>query len=192
MKIILASTSKFKSDLLNQAHIPHICLKPNYEENSSNPNYLEYATELSLGKASSIKEIGIIIGIDTIVYCNNKIYEKPHDLNEVRNNLKELNNNINSVVTGITIIDKYQNKIISTYDETFVHIRKMTEEDINFYIENEKDALYASGYIIENTMSCYVDEIKGSYTNILGVPTNKILELLQSLGYNVNDFKNML
>ncbi len=189
MDIILATTSKIKSKLLSNAGIGHLTIGTNVLEQSDSKDVYEYVKDISYLKASAIKEEGIIIGIDTIVYCNNKIYEKPKNLIEVKNNMEELNGSINSVITGITIIDKYKNKVLKTFDETKVYIRKMIKEDIDFYMASEPDVLYASGYIIENTLSCFVDKIEGSYYNILGMPVNKIVEELYKLGYTIKDIK---
>ena len=88
MKLILASTSKYKSNLLNQTKLKHECIESNFDENSvKNNNVYEYVAELSRGKANSIKEKikeGIILGMDTVVYVNNKILEKPKDLDEAK------------------------------------------------------------------------------------------------------------
>ena len=71
MKIVLASTSKFKSDILSRVHIKHECMGIDYEENSNQSNYVDYVKELALGKAECLRDKvdGIIIGIDNVVVC---------------------------------------------------------------------------------------------------------------------------
>ena len=107
MKIVLASTSKFKSDILSRVHIKHECMSIDYEENSDQSNYIEYVKELALGKAMCLKDKveGIIIGIDNVVVCNDEVIEKPESIEEARSNLIKASNNVSKVVSGLAIID---------------------------------------------------------------------------------------
>lgn len=189
MKLYLATTSKFKSELLNQACIKHELIGTDVDEVSDSDNVYDYVMDLSYLKASSVDVKGIVVGLDTVVMCNDKIMEKPKDIDEVRSNLKELSNNVNHVITGICIIDTINNKVLKTYDETKVFIRELTDRDIDFYLENEKYAMSSSGYVIENVMSSFVSKIEGTYTNILGLPTNKIVESLKTLGITIQELE---
>ena len=139
MKIVLASTSKFKSDILSRVHIKHECMSIDYEENSSESNYIEYVKDLALGKAMCLKDKvdGIIIGIDNVVVCDDEIIEKPESIEEARSNLVKASNNVSKVVSGLAIIDTINNKVINTYQETLVYMNEISEEDINYYIDNE-------------------------------------------------------
>ena len=192
MKLYLATTSKFKSEILKKVGIKHECMKSNFEENVPIENPYELVKYLSEGKAKSILKTvsdGIIVGLDTIVYLNNKIYEKPKDIKEAKNNLKECSNQTVSVITGITVIDIYNNKEYIDYQETKVRFHDISDEDVQYYIDNEPDVMYASGFIIETIASCFIEKIDGSFYNILGVPAEKIYEILKKLGYKLNDFK---
>ena len=192
MKLYLATTSKFKSEILKKVGIKHECMKSNFEENVPIENPYELVKYLSEGKAKSILKTvsdGIIVGLDTIVYLNNKIYEKPKDIKEAKNNLKECTHQTVSVITGITGIDLYKNKEYTDYQETKVRFHDISDEDVQYYIDNEPDVMYASGFIIETIASCFIEKIDGSFYNILGVPAEKIYEILKKLGYKLNDFK---
>ena len=192
MKLYLATTSKFKSEILKKVGIKHECMKSNFEENVPIENPYELVKYLSEGKAKSILKTvsdGIIVGLDTIVYLNNKIYEKPKDIKEAKNNLKECSNQTVSVITGITVIDIYNNKEYTDYQETKVRFHDISDEDVQYYIDNEPDVMYASGFIIETIASCFIEKIDGSFYNILGVPAEKIYEILKKLGYKLNGFK---
>ena len=67
--------------------------------------------------------------------------------------------------------------------------RNYGKEDIDYYLKNEKDALYVSGFVIEGMMSNYINKINGSFYNILGVPVEEIYKNLKKMGYNLNMFK---
>ena len=192
MKLYLATTSKFKSEILKKVGIKHECMKSNFDENIPIENPYELVKYLSKGKAKSILKTlsdGIIVGLDTIVYLNNKIYGKPKDIKEAKNNLKECSNQTVSVITGITVIDIHNNKEYTDYQETKIKFYDISDEDVQYYIDNEPDVMYASGFIIETIASCFIEKIDGSFYNILGVPAEKIYEILKKLGYKLNDFK---
>ena len=90
MKLILASTSKLKNEILDKVRMKHESINSDFEEKSSNKNNVyKYVKDLSFGKAKSVEEkVGqaIILGIDTIVYANEKILEKPKSLEEAKQN----------------------------------------------------------------------------------------------------------
>lgn len=87
------------------------------------------------------------------------------------------------------MIDIYNNKEYTDYQETKVRFHDISDEDVQYYIDNEPDVMYASGFIIETIASCFIEKIDGSFYNILGVPAEKIYEILKKLGYKLNDFK---
>lgn len=189
MEIVLASTSKFKSDILTRCHIKHKCMSIDYEENSKESNYIAYVKELALGKAECLRNRvnGIIIGIDNVVVVDDKIIEKPKSIEEARSNLVKSSNNVSKVVSGLAIIDTINNKVINTYQETLVYLNEISDEDIEYYLSNEEGIMYAAGFIIENIASNFINRIEGSYYNILGVPVEKIYEILKGMGYSLKD-----
>ncbi len=189
MKLILASTSSYKSNLLNQTKLKHQCMESNFDEKSiENNNVYEYVKKLSLGKANSIKEKikdGIILGMDTVVYVNNQTLEKPKNLDEVKKFIKMCSNNTTEVITGFTLINKNTNETITDYQITYVTLRNISDKDIDFYINTEPDALYVSGFIIETSISNFIEKIDGSFYNILGAPVEKIYKYLNEV-WNIN------
>lgn len=192
MELYLATTSKFKSSILDQVKMKHKCIESNFDENIQITNPYELVKKLSEGKAkSAIGKIssGIVMGLDTISYLDGKIYEKPKSIDEARNNLKECSNKTVSVITGITIIDVCNNKEYIDYQETKISFSDITDEDIQYYMENEKHVMHASGFIIETIASCFLNKIEGSFYNILGVPVEKIYKILNALGYHLNDLE---
>lgn len=192
MKITLASTSKFKKEILNKVGIKHLSVDPICQEISNKTNPYEYVKELALKKAESLQDIdtNIIIGLDTIVLINNKIVEKPKSIEEAKQNLRNSSNNTTKIITGIAIINKDTNQAINEYQESLVTFKEIKEQDIEYYVENEKDALYASGFILETYCSNFIRKIEGSYYNILGVPVEKIYEILNQMNIYLKDINN--
>ena len=193
MKLILASTSKLKSEIMDKVYMKHDMCESSFEEHSvKSTDVYEYVKEVSLGKAKSIVDKvseGIILGIDTVCFIDGKIVEKPKTLEEAKNNLAASSNKTTSVVTGVTLINKYNGETVNTYQETKITFNKIDDEDIEYYIQNEKDVMYVSGFIFEGVASNFLNSIEGSYYNILGVPVEKIYEILLSWGIHLKDLE---
>ena len=194
MKVFLATTSKFKNEILDTAGIKHSMFESSFDENSIKENNVyEYVKKLSLGKANSVidkVDDGLIIGLDTVVYADNKVLEKPKDPKEAREAIEMCKNNITSVITGIAIVNTKTKKIINDYCETKVALRDIEPVDIDYYMENEPNIMYVSGFVIETIISNFIDKIEGSYYNILGVPVETIYKYINNMGYNLKDLED--
>lgn len=193
MKLVLASTSKFKNGILDKVHMNHEMITSDFEEVSLNKDDVyQYVMDISYGKAKSAEEKhdeGIILGIDTVVYAEGKIIEKPKSLEEAKNNLRISAGKTTSVITGIALINKYNGEVVRDYQETKITLNEISDEDIEYYIENEPDVMYASGFIIETIASNFIKEINGSFYNILGVPVEKIYEHLLKWNIHLKDLE---
>ena len=136
MRIILASASKQRQDIFNMIGLKYDVITSDVPEESNQTEPDKYVEELSLNKAKSvkkqIKDKAIIISADTIVYGNDKIYEKPKTKEEASIFLKELSNRKCSVYTGLTIMDLYKEKIICSSSKVDVYFDKISDEDIEW------------------------------------------------------------
>ena len=193
MKIILASSSKQRQDIFNMIGLKYQVVKSLVEESSSNTDPCEYVKELSRDKANSvasqINEKAIIIAADSIIYMDGKIYEKPKDKEEAFNNLKEMSGKKTYAITGATIKDLYQNKEVSFFDKAEVYIKKISDEDIKWYVDNEENLLNRCGYVIQGKASIFLDKVNGDYNTLLGISPSKIYDVLKNLGYKISDFE---
>ena len=88
---------------------------------------------------------------------------------EAFNNLKELSGNKNSAYTGITIMDLYKNKTISFSSKVDVYFKNMTDDEINWYVNNEPKVFDCCGYVPEGKASIFIDKIDGDYNTLLGI-----------------------
>ena len=98
-------------------------------------------------------------------------------------------NNTTSVITGIALINKDTNEVIRDYAITKVTLREMNEQDIKYYIDNEPNMMYVSGFVIETVISNFIDKIDGSYYNILGVPVETIYKHLQNFNIHLSELE---
>lgn len=192
MKLVLASTSKQRYDLMKMVGWKFEVVPSGAKEISSKKNPNEYSIELSKIKAESVRnmlnEDAIIIASDSIISMDAKIYEKPKNKEEAFEKMKEMSGRTTYAITGVTIIDTYKNKTISFSDTAEVTFKKLDDDEIKWYVDNEEKILKCSGYVLEGKASIFVDNIKGEYSTIIGLPISKVQSKLKELGYSINDF----
>ena len=184
MKIVLASASERRVELLHRIVDDFITIKSDFDETkvklkSSISSYVE---EIALGKAEAVlyktdKE-SIIIGADTVVSIDGKVLGKPKDKQEAFNMLKNLSNRTHFVYTGLALINKENNKILKDSVCTEVKFSKLSDEDINKYIETNEPMDKAGAYGIQGKGGVFVEEIKGCYYNVVGLPLNRLRKML--------------
>lgn len=193
MKLILASNSKQRQDIFNNIGWKYDVIASKVEEKSDITDPKEYVKALSRDKANSvatqINENAIIIAADTIIYMDGKIFEKPKSQEEAYNNLKQMSGKLTYAVTGITIKDLYKNKESSFSDTVKVYLKKVSDEDIKWYVENEKNLLNICGYAMLGKASLFLDKVEGDYNTLFGISPSKIYEELRRLGYRLSEFE---
>lgn len=191
MKLILASNSRTRKDVLDKIGLKYEVKASNIEEYSEEKDPKEYVMDLSKQKAEAIsKQLteGVILSADSIIYIDNKKLEKPKTKDEAREMLKKLSGRINYAVTGVTLIDLYQNKKITFNEITEVCFDILSDEEIDWYIDNEKYIFERCGYSIAVKSAIYIPKINGDYYNILGMPISRVYKELSKLGYKISDF----
>jgi nucleoside triphosphate pyrophosphatase len=115
----------------------------------------------------------LIITADTIVCCKNTILGKPKDYEHAFGILNELSDGWHSVISGVCIQSK--NKKTSFFSKTDVHFQKLTNEEIDFYLTNFKPYDKAGSYGIQEWIGhIAIDQIKGSFYNVMGLPIQKL------------------
>ena len=194
MKLILASNSKWRKKIINDAGFKCETIGSNVDENIEFNTPEEYVIKLSQLKAREVSKHfseGIIISADTIGYMDNEKFEKPRNREEAFKNLKKLSGKVNYAVTGVTLIDLYKNIEISFSDTSAVHFKEMTDEEINWYIDHEKGVYSCAGYSIETCGALFVTRVDGDYSSIVGLPINRIYDEIKKLGYSINDFETI-
>lgn len=186
MKIILASKSPRRAALLDLIKVDFEVLPSNYEEKLNNSLEVEdQVKELAYGKALDVfnntQGDRAIIGADTIVVKDNKIYGKPKDRSEAIRMLKELQNDIHSVYTSLAILieDRGQYKEYKETVRTDINVKSITDEEIQEYVDTEQPYDKAGSYAIQSCFCKYIDEISGNYMSVIGLPVDKVYEILK-------------
>ncbi len=190
MKLILASGSKTRYDLLKSLHISFQVEPVEPIEDIPVMTPESHCQEISRRKAEKIAQNhseGVIIAAESKIFYRNKAYGKPKTTKEAKKNLKAFSNHLHDVITGVTIYDLYQDKIISFNEKTEVTFRKLTFSMIQNYIENEKHLYQRCGYGL--SAFSFISKINGDITNLYGLPMKKLEHELALLGYQLDDFK---
>ena len=192
MKLILASNSRTRKEILDKVGLKYEVCPSNIEEHSIETDPKEYIMDLSRQKglaiASNVSE-GVILSADSIIYIDDKKLEKPKTKESAKEMLKLLSGRVNYAVTGVTIVDKYQDKTITFNEVTEVYFDEMSDEEMDWYIENEQFIFERCGYSIAGKSAIYIPKINGDYYNILGMPISRVYKELHKLGYNLSDFE---
>jgi len=188
-KLVLASASPRRKELLEQIGLKFVVDPSNHEETLGNdlpPERLVMV--LSLKKARAVARRhhdAIIIAADTIGVLNGRTIGKPKSAADARRILQKLSGRTHSVITGLTIIDSGSDRIITRTVETKVHFRKLTADEIDAYVKTGEPLDKAGAYGIQERGAVFVDRIEGDYFNVIGLPLCTLAETLRKFGVEV-------
>ena len=188
-KIILASTSKHRKELLEKSGLEFEVVPCSYEEDMTLdliPS--ELAKHLSCEKAKSVAgdfEDAVIISADTFVSFQDKVIGKPHTVEKAQQTLRTLSGQTHSVFTGFTIIDTKEDRTISKVVETLVTFKEVPDDTINNYIKNGNPLKYAGSYTLGDIMDDFIERIEGDHSNIIGLPVDAVVETLEEFGIRI-------
>jgi len=188
MKIVLASTSPRRKQILKSLGLKFTCIKPTFKEPAINltTSPKTHSISLALLKALSCSrqvKTGFVLGVDTIVTVDNRILGKPESRNDARRMLKLLSNKTHQVITGIALISLPDYKIFTGAEKTDVTFRKLSEKEINTYIKEKEPYDKAGAYALQGKAGLFVKRIQGCYLNVIGLPVSLLLDLLKQAGW---------
>ncbi|MFC5284843.1 Maf family nucleotide pyrophosphatase [Pedobacter alpinus] len=174
--IYLASKSPRRQELLTLMGFSYQLLLKDVDESYPSSLILEeVAVYISKKKADAfeIPENGILITSDTVVILNNELLGKPENNNHAFEMLSKLNGKTHKVVTGVNL--RTETKNISFSETTEVTFSQLTDEQLWYYIDNHQPFDKAGSYGIQDWIGMVgVKEINGSYTNVMGLPTERL------------------
>jgi len=177
-KIILGSNSPRRKEILTSMGISFSINAANIDEKvPKDISAYNYAEFLAIQKCDylrpNLKTNEILITADTTVLIDNQILNKPNNIIEAGIMLKKISGNSHSVITGVCISST--NKKITFTCETEVKFKKLSNQEIEFYINKYQPLDKAGSYGIQEWIGLIgVEEIKGSYTNVVGLPSSKL------------------
>jgi septum formation protein len=184
-KIILASASPRRLELMSFAGIDfdvvpaEIC-----EDVLPGEQPVDHVIRLSLEKAKAVSvkvESRFFIGADTVVVLDGRIMGKPADEAEATEMLTSLSGRTHEVITGFTVLDKTSGTCSSQNVRTEVLFKSLTQNEIKKYIATGCPMDKAGAYAIQGGAVHFIRSIKGSYTNVIGLPMTELYELLVNM-----------
>ena len=185
-KIILASASPRRKEILEKTGLQFIVDAGDYEEDLSlRMPARRLARYLSCEKAKAVAEKyknAIIIAADTIISLDDKVFGKPHTNSEAIKMLNILNGRDHDVITGFTIMDTGEGQSVSRSVVTKVYFRKMTIREIEAYVRTGEPLDKAGAYAIQGIGAAIVKKIEGDYNNVVGLPINALMKALRKFG----------
>lgn len=187
-RIILASQSPRRKELLRQVGVEFEVIPSDKEEKVSSDNPQDVVKELSKQKAEDVKlkagdDFALIIGADTVVSYNGEILGKPKDEKDAKRMLSMLQSHCHQVYTGVTLI--LPDKEITFSKCTDVHMYPMSNDEIDKYVATKEPMDKAGAYAIQGKCAAYVERIEGDYNNVVGLPVAAIVNELKNQGIDI-------
>jgi septum formation protein len=184
--IILASASPRREVLLRALGVEFRVIPSLAEEAASLPEGTECRTKtLALRKAIEVAarvEEGLVLGADTVVDCDGRVLGKPRGMDEARQFLRQLSGRSHLVMTGLALVEAGSGRTETGHDVTHVWLRPLTDEEIEAYVRTGEPLDKAGGYAIQEGAAAFVEGIKGSFTNVVGLPLGRLRALLLRFG----------
>jgi septum formation protein len=190
-KIILASKSPRRQELLRLMDIEFRVVLKDVDE--TYPNHLkpgEIAVYIAEKKARAFDEtVGdeIVLTADTIVCVDDQILGKPETADHAIEMLQILSGRMHQVITGVCLLYKHQYHIF--YDVSEVYFSKLADDEIVSYVNKYQPMDKAGSYGIQERIGLIgIEKINGSYTNVVGLPTEKLYKELMKLSERFTKF----
>ena len=187
---ILASASPRRREILSRLGLRFRVDPSGLEEPERNPHETpsRYAVRLACLKARSVARrhtSGLILSADTIVVLGNRILLKPDSKADARRMMQCLSGRWHEVVTGICVIDCVSGGEHSAFSRTLVHFRRLSSEEIEWYLKTGEYRDKAGAYGVQGYASLFIDHIEGCYFNIVGFPVSTFERLCGKFSANL-------
>ena len=187
-KIILASQSPRRKELLDLMGLKYEVIVSNADETFEEGLTIEEQSKrLGYIKAKAVfdKTEGnrVVIGSDTMVLKDGKVYGKPQDRDDAIKMLLELKNAKHTVITSLAVLinkdGRYKEYV--DVDKTDVYIKDMTQEEIEHWVDIRKPYDLAGGYAVQSEFGVFVDRIEGNFFTVVGLPIHKLYDVIKSI-----------
>ncbi|MFT5090936.1 MAG: septum formation protein [Candidatus Latescibacterota bacterium] len=194
MRLVLASASPRRAELMRQIALPFEVLPSSYEEPSPEgwaPEH--FVVDLALNKARSVQRVlhergeadnAIVIGADTVVCREDAILGKPSSTADAVQMLRGLSGHRHQVYTGLALV-AVNGRECSGYEMTEVKMGELSEADIAAYVASGEPLDKAGSYGIQGSAGRFIESVEGCYYNVVGLPLARLCALLNEMGYGV-------
>ena len=186
-KIYLASDSKARKKLLKILGFKFKVLPAKIREKKKAKN-LSYANLVKINALEKAKNVarklkeGIVIGADTIVVQDKKIFGKPKNLSDAKKMLKRLSLKPQWLYTGIAVIDKDNDKTLLDFEKTKVYMNNLSDKEIDNYFAQVSPLDKAGSFDIQGRGAFFIRRIEGCFYNVVGLPLRKLYRMFKKIG----------
>ena len=187
MRVILASKSPRRREILSMLGVKFDVLSADADEHSDITDPAQLVRELSLRKGRAVRELlkaegawdmeTLIIASDTVVAANGEILGKPQDNADAARMLRLLSGSAHHVVSGVALLTG--DREITDAEKTAVRFTTMSEKDIKWYVKSGEPADKAGAYAVQGLASLFIEGLDGDYFNVVGLPVHRLELLLQ-------------
>ena len=184
-RLVLASASPRREALLRQLGVPFEVVPSDLPEAWPPGPAPEGVTALALAKARAVASRlagAIVLGADTAVVLEGKVFGKPQSPEDARRMLRELQGREHEVITGVALVETPAGREATAAVVTRVLMRKYSEGEIEAYIASGEPFDKAGAYAIQAAGHGLVDRVEGCYTNVVGLPLTTTRRLLEAWG----------
>lgn len=191
--IILASSSPRRQEILKMLDIPFQVILPNIDETLTSSVDTEDIPELlAREKVSAVihslpsqQEIQWVLGADTVIVKNGRIFGKPQSADEAAEFLKEFQGSTHTVITAVVLYNGKQKSTTSRVAKTKVTFAPMTDDEIQWYLESGEWHGAAGGYRIQSLASIFIEKIEGTQSCVIGLPIHELYDMLKEQNYSI-------
>lgn len=190
-RIVLASSSPRRQELLRLLQLPFVISASGADEDYD-PDWPpgKIVEILATRKAQAVsdkleKADQIIIGSDTLVFCEGKVLGKPLDHDDAFQMLRLLSGNRHEVYTGVACLQQWTGELTVRHRVTSVHMKSLNDAKIERYIATGEPNDKAGAYAIQGLGSAFIESIEGCYFNVVGLPLSLLSDMLAVYGIEV-------
>jgi septum formation protein len=186
IKFTLASASPRRAEILKTLGVDFEAVAPNViEEQLDGEPPSDYVTRAARAKVASVAaavDSGFVVGADTVVVIDGRPLGKPPTREAAREMLRALSGRWHAVMTGVAVRDVATSREVAEHDKTLVRFRDLTDDEIEDYLATDEPLDKAGAYGIQGRGMLFVEEIAGSYHNVVGLPATLLQRLVRRLG----------
>jgi len=190
MRLILASTSPRRREILELLGLPFEVIAPGFDELASSDRPVEdEVLDFALGKAASVARDNpnsIVIGSDTMILINAKKVGKPDGIADAKQILRSLSGKTHRIFTSVAIVDGSGGPGLRMVEEVSVKMRDYPEKEIEDYLSCNESLDKAGAYSIQGRGRALIESIDGDYLTAVGLPLKPIADYLKSRGISVS------
>jgi septum formation protein len=185
-RLILASRSPRRYELLKQLGldfevVPSRVAEDIVQKESPEEHVIRLAKAKAIDVATGHPDCWVIAA-DTIVYIDGSILGKPKDHEEAMNMLRRLSGQEHWVLTGLSVCHLGKKKGDKEAVQTAVRVKSLTRSEMEWYVKTGEPFDKAGGYAIQGIGSFMIESIRGSYSNVVGLPLCELIQMLNRLG----------